>query len=148
METETYTSFGVVPVFRVPAGDFLFCVVHHASGHWGFPKGHQNEGESEKETAVRELSEETGITNCDILSDDVFIEKYSFKKDDINYIKTVKYFLGIAPSKIVETPIEFKQEIPGSKWLPYAEAKNILPFSESKAVLDEAFEYLKHFDSH
>lgn len=31
------------------------------SQKWGFPKGHMEEGESEEETALRELSEETGI---------------------------------------------------------------------------------------
>jgi bis(5'-nucleosidyl)-tetraphosphatase len=75
MQEEIYSSFGVIPLFKTPTGDFLFCVVHHASGHWGFPKGHPNQGESERETALRELNEETGIANCDILSDDVFIEK-------------------------------------------------------------------------
>lgn len=31
------------------------------SRKWGFPKGHQEEGESEEETAIRELFEETGV---------------------------------------------------------------------------------------
>lgn len=31
------------------------------SGKWGFPKGHQEFGESDEETALRELFEETGI---------------------------------------------------------------------------------------
>lgn len=145
METKEYESFGVIPIFKITESDILFCVVHHASGHWGFPKGHPNEGESEKETALRELSEETGIINCDITSEDIFIEKYSFKKDEVNYIKTVKYFLGIAPSKEAETPTEFKGEIPESKWLPYIDAKDLLTFPESKIVLDEVSKYLKEF---
>lgn len=31
------------------------------SHKWGFPKGHQEEGETEEETAIRELFEETGV---------------------------------------------------------------------------------------
>lgn len=142
MEAKAYTSFGIIPIFRVSAGDILFCVVHHASGHWGFPKGHPNEGESEIETALRELYEETGIIYCKIISAEVFLEKYSFKKDDGDYIKTVKYFLGMASSKEMETPLEFKQEIPEFRWLPYGVAKNLLTFPESKGLIDEAFEFL------
>jgi 8-oxo-dGTP pyrophosphatase MutT (NUDIX family) len=139
METEEYESFGVIPIFKVEDSDPLFCLVHHASGHWGFPKGHPNKGESQNETALRELHEETGITDCGILGEKVFIEKYSFKKGETDHIKTVKYFLGIAPLKEVQTPVEFKQEIPESKWLPYTEARDLMTFSESKTILDQAF---------
>ena len=49
-----------------------------APGHWGFPKGHQDAGESEKETAIRELKEETGIDAVNLLEDKTFTEHYSF----------------------------------------------------------------------
>lgn len=32
-----------------------------AEGHWGFPKGHTEQGETEFETAAREIYEETGV---------------------------------------------------------------------------------------
>ena len=32
-------------------------------GHWDFPKGHVDKGETEVETAIRELEEETGVKN-------------------------------------------------------------------------------------
>lgn len=33
-----------------------------AKGHWGFPKGHIEPGETEEETALREIREETGLS--------------------------------------------------------------------------------------
>ena len=36
-------------------------VKHRAGGHWAFPKGHVEKGETETETAVREVLEETGV---------------------------------------------------------------------------------------
>ena len=36
-------------------------------GHLGFPKGKRHKGETLEETAYRELKEETGLTNTDII---------------------------------------------------------------------------------
>ena len=41
--------------------DQVLLVFGRKSQKWGFPKGHMEEGESEEETALRELKEETGI---------------------------------------------------------------------------------------
>ena len=38
----------------------LFLLIQHQAGHWAFPKGHANPGESPAETARREFAEETG----------------------------------------------------------------------------------------
>jgi len=40
----------------------VLLVYGRKSQKWGFPKGHMEYGETEKETALRELKEETGIT--------------------------------------------------------------------------------------
>ena len=36
-------------------------------GHWDFPKGHIDDGETEIQTALRELEEETGIANANVI---------------------------------------------------------------------------------
>lgn len=44
------------------AGRSAFLVVKNKNGrHWGFPKGHMEYGESERQTALREVLEETGL---------------------------------------------------------------------------------------
>ena len=43
-------------------------LVKHNKGHWDFPKGHVEEGETEKQTALREVKEETNI-DVQIISD-------------------------------------------------------------------------------
>ena len=40
----------------------------HGGGHWDFPKGHIDEGESEIQTALRELEEETGIAHTNVIA--------------------------------------------------------------------------------
>ena len=53
---------------KASAGVFLYCystnrvlLYHEHKSHWGFPKGHQEEGESLVDTAARELQEEVNI---------------------------------------------------------------------------------------
>lgn len=55
-------SCGAV-VFRNSAGGPAFLLIRHVNGgHWAFPKGHMEPGESEEETAIREIREETGLS--------------------------------------------------------------------------------------
>ena len=54
-------SCGAV-VFRKYHGNIeLLLIKHVVGGHWSFPKGHVEPGETETETAIREIKEETGI---------------------------------------------------------------------------------------
>ena len=49
-------------VFRCPADKLEVLLLKHRNGHWDFPKGHVEPGESEQETALREVREESGLT--------------------------------------------------------------------------------------
>ena len=48
-----------------PGPTRVLMVKHVAGGHWAFPKGHVEKGETEEQTAVREVLEETGIDAAD-----------------------------------------------------------------------------------
>ena len=68
-------SCGVV-LFREEKGEYLFLILHYPGGHWDLPKGHVEEGETEHETANRELLEETGIADLE------FVDGY---REEISY---------------------------------------------------------------
>ncbi len=103
-------------------------------GHWGFPKGHTEEGESEYDTAKREIFEETGI------KPDKFLEGFRemvtyFPKPGI--IKDVIYFL----SEVKDSTISLQEsEIADFKWLSFDEAVNLVSYN--KTLLEKAEEYL------
>ena len=53
-------SCGVIP-YRQRQGQREYLVLMQTNGSWSFPKGHMDPGETETETALRELREETGL---------------------------------------------------------------------------------------
>ena len=147
MEEAQDYSIGVIPVFKSEQ-EPLFCLVRHSAGHWGFPKGHPDEGETEEQTALRELREETGVDDIELDSAHVFSEHYSL---DERYPhaskrygkKNVKYFLGFSRSMAAAPEAEFASEILGVEWLPYAQARERITYEESKRLLDEVHRHLE-----
>ncbi len=61
-----------------------FLLMEHSS-RWDLPKGHVDKGESDMQCALRELDEETGITQSDIILDPDFRFEQQYK------VKLAKY---------------------------------------------------------
>ena len=125
-----------------------YLLLHYKSGHWDFPKGHIEKGEKEEETVKREIKEETGIEDVEII--DGFKEwvKYVFrrsyglegeeKKKAPWVFKIVTFYL--AETKTKEIKISFEHL--GYKWLPYEEAFKQLTFKNAKEILKKANDFL------
>jgi len=103
-------------------------LIHHNAGHWDFPKGHMEEGETEIETAIREVKEETNI--------DVEVnEKYRYSttyspKEDV--IKEVIYFLARNISDNKQAQLEEVSEV---KWFGMEEAIDKITYDNSRNIL-------------
>ncbi len=143
MENITEKSFGVVPIFKDLKSNFYFCLVRQSEQYWGFPKGHGNEGENGLDTARRELMEETGIKDVDLLMDKSFIENYVFEKEGATHCKTVEYYIGFTYDIETNTQENFQEEILEIKWLTHNEANSLITFPEARVILNEVIEYLK-----
>jgi len=119
-------------VFRKYHGNVeLLLIKHTLAGHWSFPKGHVEAGETEKETAHREVLEETGI---EVELSDLFREvvTYSPKKD---VMKDVIYFLGKAKN-FDYVPQE--EEIAQIKWVEINLAMSFLTYDNDKQLVSKA----------
>jgi len=121
------------------APEFLL-IYSNRNKEWGFPKGHIDPGETEKEAALREIKEETGLNNLRHI--DEFREELVYKavsnreasKESIIEKSTV-YFLCESKTKdiIVDT-----DEITDFKWLNIQEALKLLTFDSLKQILKKA----------
>ncbi len=135
LEMNSEKACGAV-IFRKESGVLKFLVVQEKSGgHWGFPKGHVDPGETEQETAAREIYEETGL-KVRFLDGFRTTVQYSPKP---NTIKDVVYFLAGSPHNSVKCEAA---EIEDFRWVGLGEALELLTFENSKAVLQEADHFL------
>jgi bis(5'-nucleosidyl)-tetraphosphatase len=119
-------------VYRKFHGNIEILLIKHVnSGHWSFPKGHIEIGETEYQTALREIKEETGI---DVLIDTSFREIVSYSpKKDTN--KVVVYFLGKAKNYDF---MPQQEEISDIKWVEIGVAKTILTYDNDKTIVNKA----------
>ena len=122
-------------VFR-KGGKFL--IIQNKEGkHWDFAKGRAEKGETEEETAKREIKEEV---NIEVKIIDGFKEYIKYKIPYANVEKTVVIFLCEALKEDVKIQDE---EISDYAWLEYEEAMKKLTHENPKNVLKKANEFLK-----
>lgn len=140
-------SAGAV-VFRKENSQVYYLLLHYQPGHWDFPKGHIEKGEAEEETVKREVTEETGIEDIEIIPGFKEWVKYFFrksygmkgaeKKKAPWVFKIVVFYLVGTHTEEVKISFEHK----GYKWLPYKEAVEQLTFKNAKDILKKANEHV------
>lgn len=106
-------------------------VVKQTSGFYGFPKGHVEIGETEKETAIREVKEETGL-DIKIISDKRYTQSYIVKE---NVRKDVVFFIAKLENNNEKRQVEEIEEI---LWIDINEVENILTYDSLKELWKEA----------
>ena len=109
-------------------------LVLHNNGHWGMPKGHVEENETEEETAIREVLEETNV-NTKIIPGFRKVITYSPRE---NTMKDVVYFIG-EPTNTDTKPQEV--EVSESKFINVEEAKDLITYKEDKSVFEDAVKF-------
>ena len=111
-------------------------VIQQVKGHWGFPKGHVEEGETEVETAMREIKEETNI-DVEINENYRYIERYSPEE---NVEKDVVFFVA---KKIGGEIKVQEEEVKATEWLSPREAVERVTYESSKRIMNDVIRDLK-----
>ena len=133
-------SCGALVLRREGDRFFVLMIRHKAGGHRSFPKGHVEAGETEYETALREVMEETS-SKIAILSDFRATVSYSPAP---GVMKDVIYFLGFTTDPRITAK---EGEIAEVEWIPLAEAEDSLTYENDKTVLRAAMERMKHLNT-
>ena len=124
-------------MFTRKDGQLLFVVVQEKGGAYSYPKGHMEDGETEMETARREIYEEVGLRPA-------FLP--GFREEDEYDLaekpgtrKRVVYFLAEFENEpLIPRPGEIRRVL----LLPYREALPYFDHESSRRVLTAAYEFL------
>lgn len=124
-------------IWRIADEMRVLIIKQARNGNWSFPKGHVEEGETEVQTAAREVFEEVGLK---IKTMDGFRETIHYNpRPNVN--KDVVYF--VAQSKIGRVRLQ-KEEVADYKWVRPEQAFKILSFVNDKDVLKKALEFIEN----
>lgn len=127
-------SCGAV-IYKYENSKLYILLLKHNQGHWSFSKGHVENEETEKETALREIKEETNLDVC-IDNNFRYITTYSPKE---NTIKDVVYFVATPLNDDIKIQ---EKEISEISWYSAIEALDKITYDNDKQVLKKTIEYL------
>lgn len=128
------TSAGGV-VYRRNAGSTYFLLIRDPYENWGLPKGHVERGETPEQTAVREVTEETGLQDLE-LRDVLDTIDWFFREGPDLIHKYCHFFL--METTATETRPQLDEGITECVWLPLDEALRTLTYDNARAVLEAA----------
>ena len=111
-------------------------LIQHLKGHWDIPKGHMEAGETEQETALREVKEETGV-DVEVISDKRYTLEYTVENGNL---KEVIYFIA---KKIGGEETAQETEVSEIRWLAFDEAVEMLTYDNSKELLRKAINFIE-----
>ncbi len=111
--------------------DYILMIRHRPGGYRSFPKGHVEPGETERETAMREVMEETSV-HITLIPDFRHVVCYTPAPA---VEKEVVYFLA----RTEQTDIRPRRgEIAQVEWIPLLQAERYLTHDNDKRVLQAA----------
>lgn len=112
----------------------LYVVVTEHDGHTGLPKGHIEPGETPRETALREIREETGAA-AELVGERYLEETYALPHGGE---KHVVYYLARFDGRLNSDPTQVRR----AALLPLREALIALTFEGARRILREADQLL------
>ncbi len=128
-------SCGAIVYRKYHGNTEILLIKHVNSGHWSFPKGHVEGDETEVETAMREIKEETGI---DVIIDPTFREIVSYSpKKDTN--KIVVYFIARAKNTDYRPQ---EDEIAEIRWVELGRICSVLSYENDKSIVNKAKNFI------
>ena len=123
-------------VVRSGAEEPEILLIKHNGGHWAFPKGHVENGETEPETALREVQEETGLL---VKLDTRYREMVTFSPAP-RTLKDVVYFAATVVSG-TETPQ--LTEVSDVRWVAFSKAEQYITFENDRHLFRKMQQFIR-----
>jgi 8-oxo-dGTP pyrophosphatase MutT (NUDIX family) len=128
------TSAGGVVIRRID-GVVHVLLIHDPYGHWGLPKGHLEEEEELAEAGLREVREETGLSDLE-LGPELGTIDWHYRMRGRLIHKHCTFFLMTSQSG--DTIPELEEGITECRWIPMEEAVNFVTYDNAREVVQDA----------
>ena len=128
-------SAGAVVFYRSERIEYL--LLH--SNYWGFPKGRRESGEDERQTALREVSEEAGLA-VKIIDGFREVDAYTFWCKGHPVEKESVYFVAEARDR--NSRLSWEHD--AMAWLAFDEALARLGYEGGRRILRQANQFLTY----
>ena len=132
-------SAGAVVFYMEDNSEPEYLLLHYSAGHWDFPKGNIEAGENEKQTATREIQEETSITDVEFLDDFRMKIEYKYRHGRKRILKEVVLYLA----RVYTRRVILSHEHIGFAWKKFDDAMQQLTYMNAKNLLSAAKEHLQ-----
>lgn len=130
------TSAGGVVIREIRGAPHVL-IIRDPYKKWGLPKGHTEEGETLQETALREVSEETGLTSLELGPELITID-WTFRGQGERIHKFATFFLMFSSEG--EPVPEAGEGITATKWVRLDAAHRRISYQNASAVVRAAQE--------
>ncbi|NJD09646.1 MAG: NUDIX hydrolase [Gemmatimonadetes bacterium] len=131
------TSAGGVVFRRGPEPQVL--LIRDPYDNWGLPKGHIEGGETPEQAAVREVGEETGLAQLEVITQLPTIDWY-FRDHGRLVHKFCHFFL--LEARLGEPVPQRDEGITDCQWLSLAEAVQTVSYANAREVIRVASDFL------
>ena len=136
MSVQYEKSCGAVVFTRIN-GEIRYVIIQSLEGYYGFPKGHMEAGETEEQTALREIYEETGLS-VHILDAFRCVDEHSIPGKP-GVMKRIVYFAAeYADQQLRYQP----EELLSIALMSFDEAMNAFQWESSRKILQEVADFL------
>ncbi len=102
-------------------------LIQDAKDRWTIPKGHIEEGESAQQTAKREIGEEAGLKDTDILG---WLGKIHFRYRRIDKLVLMTTQIYLVRAKGDTNAIQKEEWMNGIKWFKFHDALDVIEYED------------------
>ncbi len=120
------TAGGIV-FRRGSKGDIEILLIQDAKDRWTIPKGHIEEGETATQTAKREIGEEAGLKDVDMLG---WLGKIHFRYRRIDKLVLMTTQIYLVRAKGDTDAIKKEEWMNGIKWFSFNEALDLIEYED------------------